>query len=329
MRKNTAMFVAVGTALVGMGGAALVASRGRKQAAAGGAAPPPAKLQTSAVLTGLPVPPTPTVPQVVIPGIPQPDFQEKVSRAIATGDVAQMRQVAAELRKAGNSTAAQSLEQYAAAAEVTQSSISTAVQAVQQVLSPQPTQPRPQPQPAPPVVAQPLPGSMPPPQYPPQQPPSAPAAALPASFTVPVIPGITTEAINVPLPVNFPVPAAAQPAVEAVLTGVPAWPETNGARIDVAQRMAANLAAKKPWAEDQALVKKFQTQEGLKADGLYGPGTATRLGQQYGIIPPKPYYWSKNTSLVPQQKAEYRAAMTALSVKDPVRATQWLAAGNV
>lgn len=344
MKKGTALFVGLGTAVVGLGGAALVATRGRKQAAGASPAAPPQATPTSAVLSSYPVPPVPlmpgasgtagapTVPQVVIPQMPSPDYQEKVSQAIASGNPQQMRAVAAELRKAGNTTAAQALEQYASAAEVTQASISTAVQAVQQVLSPQPAQPRPPapapaPQPAPPIVAQPLPGPLPQPAQP-QPPPSAPVMT-PAVMTVPVIPGITSAPIEVPMPVQFPIPPQAQPAVEAVLTGVPSWPETDGSRIAVAQKMATNLAGKRAWAEDQSLVKKFQTQQGLKADGLYGPGTATVLGQQYGIIPPKPLYWSKTTSLVPQQKADYRAAMTALSVKDPVRAAQWIAAGAV
>ncbi len=325
MKKGTAMFVGLGTAVVGLGGAALIATRGSKRQG-GTPAPPPQGTPTSAVLTGYPVPPTPQVPQVVIPQVPTPDFQEKVSQSIASGNPAQMRQVAAELRKAGNSTAAQALEQYATAAEVTSASVAAGVQAVQQILSPTPAQP----QPAPPVAAQPLPSWQPPQQPPPQVPVSVPASPAPVQtpqFTIPPIPGLTTQPVSVPLPVA--VPPAAQTAVEAVLTGVPSWPETNASKIDVAQRMAANLAAKKPWAEDQKLVKQFQAQEGLGTDGLYGPGTATRLGQQYGIIPPKPYYWSKVAANVPKQKADYRAAMTALSVQDPVRAAQWLAAGNV
>lgn len=42
--------------------------------------------------------------------------------------------------------------------------------------------------------------------------------------------------------------------------------------------------------EDVALVKKFQTQEGAKADGKYGPGSALKLGNYVSDVPPVMYW---------------------------------------
>jgi len=72
-------------------------------------------------------------------------------------------------------------------------------------------------------------------------------------------------------------------------------------------------------------IKEFQNNEGLTADGLYGPDTAEAL-IDYGFVPGAPWIWPKPQS---ESKAEWRALTAAWAVKDPQRAEEWLAAGDV
>lgn len=250
----------------------------------------------------LPVP-TQQGSQVVIPKQPGPDLQQLVANAVASGNPAQMRAVAAQLRTAGNSTGAQALEVHAKTVETTNAAIASGVQMAQQVLQGTPITTTPaMGTPAPQPVSWQLPASVP--------------KSMPADFTLPTA---------APAPRQSPVQQAPQ------ATG-PVWPVTDPGKVGVAQKMVSNLVATgpKPYKENTALVKAFQSQEAISpVDGLYGAGTATLLGQRYGIIPPKPFYWSKTASKVPGQKAQYQSDMNALAVKDPARAPLWQAAGNV
>lgn len=250
--------------------------------------------------------------QVIIPKQPTADLQQMVANAIASGDPAKMRQVATQLRAAGNTTGAQALEVHAKTVETTNAAIASGVQMAQQVLQGTPITPTPAP-----------------------QPPATPA--LPAPAPTPTVQPVSwTPSVPVSMPPDFALPTAtptvARPTVQLpapAATG-PVWPVTDPAKVAVAQKMVQNLVATKPYKENTSLVKAFQAQERLSpVDGLYGAGTATTLGQRYGIIPPKPFYWSKTASKVPAQKAQYQADMLALAAKDPARAPMWQAAGNV
>ena len=79
--------------------------------------------------------------------------------------------------------------------------------------------------------------------------------------------------------------------------------------------------------EDRTLVQRYQQQEGLKATGLYTPGTALSLAQKYGIVPPKPLYWTESRTR--QSKAHYRDMMRMLGERDPQRVEEWNRAGAV
>ena len=79
--------------------------------------------------------------------------------------------------------------------------------------------------------------------------------------------------------------------------------------------------------EDRALVALYQSQEGLKATGYYGPATAVSLAQTYGIVPPKPLYWTE--SRTSKSKANYRDAMRMFGERDPQRVEEWERAGAV
>lgn len=75
--------------------------------------------------------------------------------------------------------------------------------------------------------------------------------------------------------------------------------------------------------EDTSLVRKFQAQEKLTSDGKYGPGTATRILQRYGIVPVVPYYWSKTNWKT--QKKGFIAFVNSYATGDPDRADQYQA----
>jgi hypothetical protein len=84
--------------------------------------------------------------------------------------------------------------------------------------------------------------------------------------------------------------------------------------------------------EDKALITAYQAQEKTRGaysgalDGIYGPGTALTLAQDWGIVPPKPLYWAKNPA---PGKAAYTAALLAMAQSDAPRAEQWAKASDV
>jgi len=135
----------------------------------------------------------------------------------------------------------------------------------------------------------------------PQSPPSAPAAPpaaptpqpLPASPTpalTPVATFPTTIVATPPGPV--PVPSVPQPQ--------PAPQEKSKAQI-LAETVASSLndlidrfgsVPKARFKEDKSMVQRFQSQEGLQADGAYGPTTAAHVARYVSDVPP-PFYWRK------------------------------------
>lgn len=105
------------------------------------------------------------------------------------------------------------------------------------------------------------------------------------------------------------------------------------ARAQLAQQMTANLkqnggAPANRYKEDRELVKRYQAQEGLTIDGLYGVGTGLTV-VKYGIVPARPYYFSKDSAKTLRDKAEWKRVMQEMAGADPARSDQWLAAANV
>lgn len=94
----------------------------------------------------------------------------------------------------------------------------------------------------------------------------------------------------------------------------------------LASKTAAMLLNSKPGTEDRRLVQQFQKQEGVHATGYYGPGTALALAR-YGLVPPKPFYWS--TSGTSHIKRNYRKKLLQLAAQDPQRADEWTSAALV
>ncbi|HET9930202.1 MAG TPA: hypothetical protein VFQ35_05935 [Polyangiaceae bacterium] len=97
-------------------------------------------------------------------------------------------------------------------------------------------------------------------------------------------------------------------------------------RLALAQQVAMHLQNTSRYKEDQALVKAFQSQEGLVVDGLYGYKSALAL-VSYGIVPPRPFYWRSSSAKA--DKSAYSKALIAQSVADPARAADWRAASKV
>lgn len=60
-------------------------------------------------------------------------------------------------------------------------------------------------------------------------------------------------------------------------------------KLALAVRLATNLQSAQKGREDKELVKQFQLQEGLKADGLYGPKTAKVLAHYVPAVT-SPFY---------------------------------------
>jgi hypothetical protein len=92
--------------------------------------------------------------------------------------------------------------------------------------------------------------------------------------------------------------------------------------------MRAGIPSKGRGKEDQELVRRFQTQERLGAtDGKYGVDTGLALADRYGLIPQRPYYYSKTNANA--QKARWKASMARHAQEDPTRVALWVAAGKV
>jgi len=95
----------------------------------------------------------------------------------------------------------------------------------------------------------------------------------------------------------------------------------------LAARLTHMLITAPRGREDRTLVMLFQSREGLRPTGYYGPATALVLAQRYGIVPPKPIHWSE--SRTSKSKANYRDALRLLGERDPQRVEEWQRAGEV
>lgn len=77
-------------------------------------------------------------------------------------------------------------------------------------------------------------------------------------------------------------------------------------------KLMKHLNANKRYKEDRTTVKSYQSSNKLKADGLYGVGTAKSVWNNYALIPANPYYWSSSRVKADAQVAEYRRWLTKL-----------------
>ncbi len=97
-------------------------------------------------------------------------------------------------------------------------------------------------------------------------------------------------------------------------------------RTRAATALMEHLRGTRRYKEDRAKVKAFQALMGLKDDGLYGAKTALAAAS-VGVIPVKPFYWSKTSAKADQ--SSYRKRLTEYAAADPARSGQWLEAAQV
>ncbi len=119
------------------------------------------------------------------------------------------------------------------------------------------------------------------------------------------------------------------PQPDTPLPGVipPMAPIAPNPRRALASRLLNHLSMAPAGGEDRTLVMLYQQQEGLKPTGFYGPSVALSLARSYGLVPPKPLYWTE--SRTGKSKSNYRDMLRAIAAGDPQRAEEWLRASNV
>lgn len=278
---------------LGIGIAGLVAAAGRKSASA-------APLQP----TGPKAPASPTTKPAAGGGLTTAQVVELMTKAIASADPAVINDLATRLDKGGFASQAADLRGVATA--LLQAGAAAAGASPPKVDQSKPTTP----------VA-----SIPPAQ------PAAPVS-VPPMLTVPALqptpitsPGLPQRPIITVLP-------------EQIITA--SGPTT--AERNVAQQLAINQQSKPKWQDNRDLTTVFQTQEAKAGrykniitgepatiDGLYGPGSAILLAEQFGMVPPNPKYWPTNPA---PSLAAYKRRLTALAAADPARSTEWLQAAQ-
>lgn len=224
--------------------------------------------------------------------VPPPEMLAKIAAAFQAADPAQCRALADELERAGFKAQADDLRAFATRIETELKNA------------------------------------------PVKKPPSSPTVppSVPGAVSVPVPP-----LVQPPSSASFPSPVPVTTLPEVV---VRAEGPTQSQRL-LAGKTALMLSKTSKGREDKGLVTAFQQQEldlnhppggafgsvPSKADGLYGPKSALELARHYGIVPPKPFYWSAADWL--NQKKNYRTEMARFAAVDPQRADEWLNAGKV
>jgi len=127
----------------------------------------------------------------------------------------------------------------------------------------------------------------------------------PATATVPLTVTATPAA---PLPVpSSPQPQA--PAAEKSKTQILAEALSSSLN-DLLERFGSVPKAR--FKEDKGLVTRFQSQEGLTADGNYGPTTAEHVGRYVADVPP-PFYWKKGAGQ--RDLTTYRSNIQTLALE--------------
>jgi hypothetical protein len=135
---------------------------------------------------------------------------------------------------------------------------------------------------------------------------------------------------STPTPMISPAPAG--PTIPVVITApttplpVPATPQPQPLPVEkskaqiLAESVATNLndlidrfgsVQKARYKEDTALVKRFQTQEGITSDGLYGPTAAEHVARYVSDVPP-PFHWRKGAGQ--KDLSQYRSNIETLAL---------------
>jgi len=237
-------------------------------------------------------------PNVALDPSMPPDLALEVARQLQLqGDPSMLEGLAAELRKRGFGNTADQLEAKAKQIRAALDAARTMNAIDQEFKSPGIMAPTPPFTPAPSAPA-PMPPAQMPPAAQPQAVPSAPTATFPMTVTA-----------TPPAPI--PVPSVPQPQ--------PAPTEKSKAQI-LAETVATSLndlldrfgsVPKARFKEDKSMVQRFQSQEGLQADGAYGPTTASHVARYVSDVPP-PFYWRKGAGQ--RDLSNYRSNLETLAL---------------
>ena len=106
----------------------------------------------------------------------------------------------------------------------------------------------------------------------------------------------------------------------------PMAPDAIPARMSLAAQLASHLYTTPLNAEDKALVARFQSCEGIRPSGYYGPSAALRLAG-IGIVPPPPRYWPRTDTK--RSKQNYVGQLMQIAARDPQRAEEWQQAARL
>ncbi|MEO7032339.1 MAG: hypothetical protein ABI548_00795, partial [Polyangiaceae bacterium] len=149
--------------------------------------------------------------------------------------------------------------------------------------------------------------------------PQQPGAATPTTQVFPGAPPISAPPTGV-----FPVTVTATPPAPVAVPNSPQpqapAPEKSKAQI-LAEALSTSLndlldrfgsVPKARYKEDKGLVQRFQSQEGLTADGTYGPTTALHVGRYVADVPP-PFYWKKGAGQ--RDLSNYRSDLQTLALE--------------
>ena len=230
-----------------------------------------------------------------------PAIQAAVKSAVATNNPAAMRAVAAKLREAGATTAAESLETAAAAVDA---------QKLAQV-----------------TVRTPGIARAPTARVPTRVEPTSPAVTAATEVLERVARSAGRPVVVTPTPRPTRRRPTPKPAPRK-----PAGP-TRTQKAALAGQLALAMKGARKGRENKALVTAYQEQEKLpKRDGLYGSTVALSLANTYDIVPPKPLYWGTKVGGYASylaDKKKYKAALLVKGARDPQRSEEWTAAANV
>ena len=150
------------------------------------------------------------------------------------------------------------------------------------------------------------------------------APALPAASPAAVQPSAAPPLPGAPPIATFPTTITATPpapiAVPSQPQPQPPAPEKSKAQI-LAEALSTNLndllsrygsVPKARFKEDNSLVQRFQSQEGIGTDGTYGPTSAEHVARYVSDVPP-PFYWRKGAGQ--RDLSTYRSNIETLALE--------------
>lgn len=152
---------------------------------------------------------------------------------------------------------------------------------------------------------------------------SVPQPSLPFPLPAPVPAPRPAVPVQTVPPIVIPGTAVSPPIV------IPVPPAPVDPQVALALEAKADLIAKPKTGvlgSPNSMLQLFQKEEGLVADGLYGPKSGIAMAE-HGVIPPIPRQYHTKTKTA--DKAKYREQILEFAARDPARRSEWLLAAQV